>query len=367
MRVALVHDYLTQLGGAERVLDALAGLYRDAPVATSILDPAALSPALAGRVIRVSPLGRLPRVERYHRALLPLYPLAFRALDLDDADVLIADSSAWSHHAIGRPDALRICYCHSPARFLYRDPAYLAPARLPLPARLAAAAAFAALRPLDRRAARRQHVVLANSHAVAARVRAAWGIEAAVLHPPVDTDRFSAGHDPAPDDALLIVSRLVPHKRIDIAVDAATRAGLRLVVIGDGRSRADLERRAGPTVEFRGALPDDAVVDAMRRCRAFILPAAEDFGITAVEAQAAGRPVVAFAAGGALESVVPDVTGVFFAEPSADALLAAIDHLAAVRFDPADARANAARFARPRFQAAMADIVARAWEAHRRG
>ena len=233
-------------------------------------------------------------------------------------------------------------------------------------ARAGAAATFAALRPFDRRAARRQHVVIANSNAVAARIRGAWGIDATVLHPPVDVDRFADGSDLEPNDALLVVSRLVPHKRIDLVVDAATRYELPLVVIGEGRSRHDLERRAGPSVEFRGALPDAAVVAAMRRCRAFVLPAAEDFGITAVEAQAAGRPVIAFGAGGALESVVENETGVFFSEPTVAALLDGVERLAAGRFDPAAARANAARFGRPRFQAAFAAIVEHAWQEHSR-
>ncbi len=359
MRVALVHDYLTQYGGAERVLEALAERYPDAPIFTSLVDRARLPATLADRAITASPLARLPGVHAYQRALLPLYPAAFRAFDPGDADVIISDSSAWAHHVRGRADALHVCYCHSPARFLYRDPAYLAPARLPAIARPIADATFAALRPLDRRAARRQDLVIANSAAVAARIRAAWGIEAPVIHPPVDVERF-AGVDTAPGDFLLVVSRLVPHKRIDLAVDAATRAGLPLVVVGEGRARADLTRRAGPTVTFRGALPDADVADLMRRCRAFVLPAAEDFGITAVEAQAAGRPVIAFAGGGALESVVAGETGLFFAEPTSAALLAAIDAAFARAWDPAAARANAARFARPLFQDAIADAIDRA-------
>lgn len=371
MRVALVHDYLTQLGGAERVLHALHDRWPDAPVFTSVLDPAALPPDWTGWDIRQSPLGRLPGAARWHRAALPLYPRLFRGFGpaLADHDVVLSDSSAWAHHAPAAPGAVHVCYCHAPARFLWGDPAYLGPAKIPAPLRPVASGTFAALRRADRRAARRVTRYLANSRAVAARIRAAYGVEAPVVYPPVELDRFappSGGALDAPEPWYLVVSRLVPHKRVDLAVDAFTRGGLPLKVIGDGRAADGLRRRAGPTVELLGRLDDAATADHLRRCRALVLPAAEDFGITAVEAQAAGRPVIAFGAGGALETVVPDETGLFFHEPTVAALIAAVARAEARTWRPDLARANAARFGRARFQAEVAAAVEATRAAHHR-
>ncbi len=370
MRVALVHDYLTQHGGAERVLHALHDRWPDAPVFTSVVAPDALPADWATWDLRESPLGRLPGAARWHRAALPLYPALFRGLGpaLRPYDVVLSDSSAWAHQAPAAPGAAHVCYCHSPARFLWGDRTYLGPARIPLALRPAAAAAFAALRRSDRRAAARVTRYLANSRAVAARLRAAYGVEATVVYPPVELERFAdpPGGTVPPEPWYLVVSRLVPHKRVDLAVEAFTWAGLPLKVVGDGRSLETLRRVAGPTVEFLGRLDDAATADHLRRCRALVLPATEDFGITAVEAQAAGRPVVAFGAGGALETVIPGETGVLFGEPTASSLLAAIDACEALTWRPERARANAARFGRDRFQDEVAAVVEATLAARRR-
>ncbi len=353
MRVSLVHDYLTQHGGAERVLEALHDLYPTAPVLTSVADLDALPPFYRSWTIRESPLGAMPGAVRFHRALVPIYPALFRAFarELRDVDLIISDSSAWSHHAPAPHGAAHLCYCHSPARFLYGDAGYLTPAGIPRALRPTTSAVFASLRRLDRQAASRVDRYIANSRTVAARIKAAYGREATVIYPPVDLERFRGlATSGEPADWCLVVSRLVPHKRIDLAVTAFTRMGLPLKVIGEGRAETALRRLAGPTVEFLGRLDDDATAHALASCRALILPASEDFGITAVEAQAAGRPVIAFGAGGALETVVAGETGTFFTEPTVESLVDAVDGLSRTRWDPALARTNAERFGLGRFQ-----------------
>jgi glycosyltransferase involved in cell wall biosynthesis len=352
VRVALVHDYLTQYGGAERVLEVLHDRFPDAPVFTSVTDLSALPCRFAAWDIRSSPMQYLPGVARYHRALLPLFPAAFRSFTraLREFDVVIADSSAWAHGVVVRDDAVLICYCHSPARFLYGDQTYLTPARVPAALKALTPPLFARLRRNDRRAAARVDRYLANSGNVARRIWAAYGREARVVYPPVDLARYAPCLPVSePEDWFLVVSRLVPHKRVDLAVEACTRLGVRLKVIGGGRAARSLWECAGPTIEFLGRLDDDAVVDHLQRCRALILPATEDFGMTAVEAQSAGRPVIALGEGGALESIVSGETGLFFDQPTVTSLLQAIEAFARRTWDPARAIANAARFGRARF------------------
>ncbi len=315
MQVALVHDYLTQYGGAERVLEALHDLYPEAPVYTSLYDPDHLPADLRTWDIHTSAIARVPGAAKTHRLWTPLYPLIFRQLGRSipaETDVVIADSSAFSHHAAPRnPHTPLIAYCHSPARFLYGDRDYLDAARLG-PLRPVANAVFGALRAQDRRAANRVTHFIANSNAVRDRIRAVYDRDAEVIYPPIDIDRFRPTGVVQPEDWYLVVSRLVPHKWIDRAVRSATIAGVPLKVIGSGRSEAELQAMAGLGVEFLGELPDEAVVDHMQRCKALILPGIEDFGMTAVEAQAAGRPVLAARGGGALETVIDGETGWHF-------------------------------------------------------
>jgi glycosyltransferase involved in cell wall biosynthesis len=283
---------------------------------------------------------------------LPLFPSAFRsfARALRAFDLIIADSSAWAHGVVVRDDATLVCYCHSPARFLYRDQGYLGPAHLPPIAKQLTPPLFAGLRRIDSRNAARVDRYLANSRNVQRRIRAIYGRDSTVVYPPVDVDRYAPTPRPRdPELWFLVVSRLVPHKRVDLTIDACTRLGVPLNIIGDGRSLDSLRRRAGPTVRFLGRVPDGVAIDHLQRCRALILPAAEDFGMTAVEAQAAGRPVIAFGEGGALESVIPGQTGLFFAHQTPDSLIAAIRTFETGTWLPELAIANAARFDRRRF------------------
>jgi glycosyltransferase involved in cell wall biosynthesis len=368
VRVALVHDYLTQLGGAERVLEALHELFPAAPVFTSIADPDLLPASWRGWDVRESVLRLAPAAGRWHRAAPPVYPLLFRSFgrELREYDVVLSDSSAWAHHAPAGPCAVHVCYCHSPARFLHGDPAYLGPARIPRPFRPPAAATFALLRRWDLRAAAKVDRYVANSRTVAERIRRVYGREASVVYPPVDVARFSAAADrlpSEPDAWYLVVSRLVPHKRVDLAIAAFARLGLPLKIVGEGRSADELRTDAPLNVEFLGRLDDATTTGLMARARGLILPAIEDFGLTAVESQAAGRPVVALAAGGALESVVPGQTGVFFDEPTVEALSQAVRICEETDWDRATISANAARFGRERFKDEMRAIVEAVWAA----
>jgi glycosyltransferase involved in cell wall biosynthesis len=371
VRVALIHDYLTQMGGAERVLEALRDLYPEAPVFTSLADRARLPESWKGWDIRESPLHLAPQANRWHRAVPPAYPFLFRAFrrQLRDFDAILSDSSAWSHHAPASAGAVHVCYCHSPARFLYRDLHYLGPAAIPRPLRIPANATFALLRRWDKSAAARVDRYVANSRTVAERIKQAYDREAIVVYPPVEIERFAvaaARVSPNPVNWYVVVSRLVPHKRVDLAIGAFARLGIPLKIVGDGRSAEALRRDAPPNVEFLGRLDDEVTADLIAGSRGLVLPAVEDFGMTSVEAQAAGRPVVALGQGGALESVVPGETGVLFPEPTVDALIEAVRACEDRAWDAARIQQNAARFSVQRFKSEMAAIVEETWASRAR-
>ena len=355
MRLALVHDYLTQYGGAERVLHTLHRQWPDAPVFTSMYSQEALPAEFASWSIHESPIARIPGARQSHRMWLPLYPAIFGQLgrSIDDADIVLADSSAWAHHANPGNDIPLVVYCHSPARFLYRDRHYLDASDSTRSVTRAMNTMFAPYRMLDRRAAQRAARVIANSQAVAKRIQDAWGIDAPVIHPPVDIERFAPTSPIEPDDWFLVVSRLVPHKWIDRAIRAANETGFRLKVIGDGRARRDLEALAGPGVELLGQLPDHEVVTHMQRCLALILPGVEDFGMTVVESQAAGRPVIAAHGGGALETIEPGVTGLHFDIDDEQSLARSMSEARSMSWDSDTIRASTERYARGRFLDAM--------------
>ena len=357
--MTLVHDYLTQSGGAEEVLRVLVGMYPSAPVLTSLALPGVVADlGLDGRIVE-SPLGRLPGLRRRHRLATPLYPAAFAALgrSLGGADVVIADTSAWAHQLPVSSGQRLIAYCHSPARFLYGDDDYLTAANLGGVRRTAFTLATAPYRRWDRRAAGRVDLFLANSHNVAARVERIYGRESRVVYPPVDVASFRPDPTVEPGDGYLVVSRLVPHKRVDLAMAACVATGSQLTIIGEGRDRARLEAMAGPGVTFRGRQPAAVVRSELQHCRALILPGAEDFGMTAVEAQAAGRPVIAYGSGGVLESVADGLTGVHFPDQTVTSLVEAMHRLDAIAINPVDAIRNAQRFDTAVFQAAIRTAV----------
>jgi glycosyltransferase involved in cell wall biosynthesis len=361
-RVAIVHDYLNQWGGAERVLEEMRAIWPDAPIFASIYDRERMPAAYREWTIRTTFMQRLPGILRNHQPYLPLYPLAFSRLDLRPYDLIVSSSSAFAKNVHPAPGALHVCYCHSPMRFAWNAADYARRERLGSPARAALSPLLGALRRWDERGTARVDHLIANSRTVAERIARYYGREAVVIHPPVQTDIPPA--EGQPDDFYLIVTRLVPYKRLDIVVDAFTRSGLPLRIVGQGRDRAALERRAGPNITFLGGVSDEEKQRLYARCRATIFPAEDDFGIAQVEAQAAGRPVIAYRAGGATETVRDGVTGIFFDEQTPEAVQAAVERLAATRFDAATIRAHARGFDAAIFRQSITDYVDECWRAH---
>jgi glycosyltransferase involved in cell wall biosynthesis len=353
--VALVHDYLNQCGGAERVALELSNLWPDAPIYTSLYRPAATLPGFRDRRIITSPVDRLP-VDQGFRNLFPVYPAAFRALGEIEADVVISSSSGWAHMARTTPETLHVVYCHNPARWLYRPEHHLGTQGQQMRRWLVSRVKRRFAR-LDYEAAQHADIYLANSETVRQRILTVYGRDAEVVHPPVDTDRFT----PRPrGERLLIASRLIPYKQVDLAVETATRLGIGLDVVGDGPLMPYLREIAGPTVALHGTVDDATVVELMESCRAVCVMGEEDFGMVAVEAQAAGKPVVAYGRGGSLETVEDGVTGVFFHELSDAALIAAISRADALPADPETVAAHSKRFSRDAFAVRLAGILSAA-------
>ncbi len=358
-RVALVHDWLNQAGGAEVVLAVLHDLFEDAPIYTAIFDPTSV-PAAAGWEVRASWLDRLPRVDRHHQRYLPLYPLAWSTTRLKGFDLVVSNKSGFCHGVHVHP-GVHVCYCLTPTRYVWQPEHYLAHEELPPLARPALQLLLPWLRRWDLAAARRVHRFVAISRAVQDRIRRVYGRESTVIHPPAELDGFRprAG----PHDYYIVLSRLVPYKEIDLAVEACNRLARRLVVVGDGRDRSRLERLAGPTIEFRGRLPRRQVAHLLAGARALIWPGVEDYGLAPVEAMAAGRPVVARRAGGVLDTVVEGHTGVFFDRPETDDVVRAMLTAEAIGWRPEAIREHALAFARPAFEARFRRYVEDVMEA----
>jgi glycosyltransferase involved in cell wall biosynthesis len=354
--VAIVHDYLNQPGGAERVVLAMAAIWPDAPIYTSLYRAGSTFPGFGAANVQITGLHWLP-IDRGFRNLFPLYPAAFRSFGPLDHDVVISSSSGWAHSVRTAPHTFHVVYCYTPARWLYGGE-YLGADR-----RKSALRPFMGrMRNWDRRVAGRAHLYIAISDEVRRRIARQYGVEAPVVYPPVDVDRFR----PRPrGERLLVVSRLLPYKRVDAIVDVATRAGIGLDVVGTGPALEDLRRRAGPTVAFHGRLGDAEVTDLMERCRALCVLAKEDFGITPVEAQAAGKPVVAFGAGGALETVLDGVTGSFFTSYEAENILAAIRRCDRIDTAPDVLAAAARRFSPRAFETSLLAALRAGLHAHR--
>lgn len=343
----LVHDYLNQRGGAERVVLEMSKLWPDAPIYTSLYRPASTFDEFAQRDVRTTWLDRLP-VDRRFRTLLPLYPAAFRSLGAIDADVVVSSSSGWAHAVRTSERAYHVVYCHSPSKWLWGD--YLGSRN----GRRALKPVAPFLRRWDAKAARRPDLYIANSREIQRQIRLAYGLTAQVVYPPVDVGRFTPRER---GERLLIVARLLAYKRLDLIVEAASKAGIGLDVVGTGPELADLRGRAGPSVTFHGSLDDASVTELFATCRAYCLPAREDFGITAVEAQAAGKPVIAFGAGGALETVEDGVSGVFFEHHTVDSVIDAIGRCDEIDSAPEEIAALARRFSVERFREGLIEAI----------
>ena len=360
-RVALVHDWLNQLGGAEDVLVALKRLFPEAPVFTSIYDRARMPAAWRAWDIRPNWMDRLPGIYRHHQPYMPLYALAFGASRVPaEFDVVLSNKSAFCL-AMGAANlaARRICYCLTPTRFIYDFDAYAARETIPAVALPALRLANAALRRFERRAAQRIDTFIAISSEVRRRIRALYGRESVVIYPPIDVARFTPDPTATVGDYFFIASRLLPYKRIDLAILACNRLGRRLVIAGDGRDRPRLERLAaqGAGVTFLGRVSDERLLELLRGCRAFIFPGLEDFGIAPINAMACGRPVIAFAGGGALDTIEDGATGIMFSAQTVDSLADALTRFDGVRFAPGLLRKHAESFSVERFEAELLSVI----------
>jgi glycosyltransferase involved in cell wall biosynthesis len=353
VRVALVHDWLTGLRGGERVLEQLCLLYPDADLFTLVHVPGSAGPVIEARRITTSFLQRLPLSRTRYRHYLPLFPLAIESLDLRGYELVISTSHAVAKGCRPAPGALHVAYVHTPMRYVWDQfEAYFGPGRAGLFTRAAAHAVAPFLRRWDVASTARAQGLVANSRFVAERCLRLWGRAAdAVVYPPVDVERFQPCAAGAREEYALIVSALVPYKRVDLAVRAFSRLGRRLLIAGDGPELERLRALAGPSVQLLGAVAGDALPELYARAAFFILPGEEDFGIAPVEAQAAGRPVLALGRGGALETVLPGRTGAFFSELNEDSFISALPEIErlAREQDPLVMRENALRFAAPRF------------------
>ena len=379
MRIALIHDWVTGLRGGERVLDAIAGRFPDAELHTLLYRPGRTTPSIDQLRIHTSPLDKLPGVDRHYRKLLPLYPWAADRLRPTDCDLVLSISHAVAKSVRISGRTPHLCYCLTPMRYIWdqRD-VYLGTGvrrRLATPL-------ISALQRYDRARSSPEQVTrfTAISREVSTRIRNHYGRPSEVVYPPVEIERFQPRNAP-PEDFYLLVGAFVPYKREDIVIEAFRQSGRRLVVAGDGPLRDSLSRHSAPNIEFVGRLPDADLAELMSRCRALLHPQREDFGIVAVEAQAAGRPVIAFGAGGALDTVRPlsldepanespacEPTGVFFPEQNPESLERAIGVFEdnTERFTPPSIRHHAESFGRERFLAELDQEIEKTLDAKQR-
>jgi glycosyltransferase involved in cell wall biosynthesis len=363
MRVAIIHYWLVQMRGGERVLEHLCDMYPQADIFTHVVNRAKLSPKLAARTIHTSWISRLPFATRHYQKYLPLMPAALEALDLSNYDLVISCEAGPAKGIITRPDAVHVTYCHSPMRYIW-DQYHQYRRESGLGARLMMPLFAPALRQWDMASAARSDRILANSAYVAARVRKFWGREAQVVHPPVETALFAPADDVS--DEYLWAGQLIPYKLPDVAVAAFTASGRRLHVVGTGPMLPRLKAVAGPNIRFSERLDFKALRATYARSKALVFTSEEDFGMIPVEVMASGRPVLAYGRGGALESVVDGQTGLFYRDSSPAGLMVALERFESwlPGFAPQDALTRAADFSPARFRAAMAGHIDAALSRH---
>jgi glycosyltransferase involved in cell wall biosynthesis len=350
LRVAIVHDWLNQIGGAEQVLEAMVEMFPGAPIYTSIYSPERMPPAYRGWDIRTTWMDRLPGIYRHHQPYLLFYPLAFGGLELSSYDLVLSNKSAFCLGVRTTPGTRHLCYCLTPTRFVWNFDGYVRREQVTNLVRQAARPFVGRLQRWERAAADRIDRFVAISREVQARIGRTYERPSAIVYPPVNVADFCPVPRQERGDYFLIVSRLIPYKRIDLAIEALSRLGLPLWIAGEGRDRASLQALAGPNVRFLGRVPDAELPGLMARCRAFLFPGLEDFGIAPVQAMAAGRPVIAYRGGGALDYVDEGRTGLFFDEQTPESLAAVVEAFDDDAFDPAHLRAHAEQFDRRLFK-----------------
>jgi glycosyltransferase involved in cell wall biosynthesis len=341
-RLAFVHDNFLQQGGAERVAEVIANSLPTADLFTTALLADKIPLSLAQRRIRHSFMSRMPGLRKYYRHYFLLYTLAAASLPLSKYDVIVSSCCGFAKMIRPRRDSVHICYCHTPTRWIWRFEDYAAREHFSTATRSILKLITSLLRSADLYAAKKTDFFLANSRNVAERIHEFYGRDAVVLHPPVECRRFQVSY--SCDDSYLIVSRLISYKRIDLAIEACEKLGRKLIIVGDGPDRKRLESLAGPNTVLTGRLSDEEVSRAFQNCRALLFPGEEDFGMTPLEANASGKPCIAFGRGGALESVIEGSTGILFSEPTADSMADAILRCESHTWNPDQLRAHAELF-----------------------
>ena len=343
-KIALVHDYFIQLGGAERVVEAIHDSFPSAPVYTTAALPQSLPKRLRSADIRTSPMQKLPSLDRRFRHYFMLYPLAVEHFDLSRYDLIFSSSSGYAKGVRRRRNAVHVCYCYTPMRWVWRYEDYVAREGFGTGVRAFLPMLLWGLRKWDLRASERPNYYITSSHVVAERIKKIYRREAHVIPPPIEVNRFHMSNDI--EDYYLILSRLMPYKRIDLAIEACKRLNRRLIIIGDGPDRARLAKMADDRIEFLGRQPDGVVNYYLARSRALLFPGEEDFGMAPLEANAAGRPVIAYRGGGASETVVDGKTGVFFDQPNSRGLANAIEQFESMAWSQLLLRRHAEKFDR---------------------
>lgn len=366
MKVALVHDHLNQIGGAENVLKALHEIYPDAPIFTLIYDEQAMGDFCKDMTVVTSGIQRLPGGNRFFKWLLPLMPSAMERFDLTGFDVVLSSSSAFAKGVITRPEALHVCYCYTPTRYLWHDThgyTQELPANKFLKRILLLVLTY--LRVWDRAAADRVDQFIGISRHVQERIRKYYRRESEVIYPPVTFDTES----PLPSEKIgnyfLIGGRFRPYKRFDLAIQALNKIGVPLKIFGQGEEEANLRKIAGPNIEFLGPISDAEKVELYKGAMAFLHPAEEDFGITCLEAMGHGRPVIAFGRGGAAETVRPGVTGEFFYEQTPEALQKVLQNFDPKKYNPHEIRQHATSFSKKVFQDKIKALIEKEYANHR--
>ncbi|MCX6730145.1 MAG: glycosyltransferase, partial [Candidatus Portnoybacteria bacterium] len=350
-------DYLNQYGGAEKVLEAFLEIFPDAPIYTLLYDKKIVNKFFSGKKIKTSFLQKLPFIRKHHRLFPPLMPLAVERLDLSDYDIVLSDSAAFGKGVITRPDTLHICYCHTPIRYAWDDShKYVREFSMKKVAKFFVPIFMNYLRLWDREAAYRVDKFICNSGFVAQRIKKYYKQESEVIHPPVDTENFGLKDDETKntlkknEEYFLMVGRLLPYKRFDMAIEAFNKLELPLKIIGNGPEMKKLKKMANWNIEFLGEKNNQELKKYYQNSQALIFPQEEDFGIVALEAMACGRPVIAYRGGGALESVLEGKTGVFFDEQTVDSLVDVVKGFNASKFDSKTIYQHALKFDKENFK-----------------
>jgi glycosyltransferase involved in cell wall biosynthesis len=365
MKVALTHDHLMQNGGAEKVLTELQNLFPEAPTYTLLYKPEKFGGVFDGKEIRTSFLQKLPFKTKLYRLLIPFMPTATESYDVSNFDVVISSSSALSKGIIPPEHGIHFCYCHTPPRYLWTHThEYIQSLKVPGIVKAALAPVLSYLRLWDRAAADRVDYFIANSETVKHRIKRYYGKDAVVINPPVELDQFSIASDVK--DYYLIGGRLVPYKHYDVVIEAFNKMRKPLKIFGTGPQEKELRAMAGPTIEFLGRVSEESKAKLYREAKAFLNPQDEDFGITAIESMASGRPVLALREGGATETVIDHKTGLFFDEATAMEIASTVLLSEKTEFDPKAIREHALQYSANRFRREIASFVETKWEEHKR-